>query len=139
MAPTSRFVLPISLGSVVVGVVATLFAAVMAAISFTNRAVRDGMYFLAVVIAVVSIGYAAVNFVPVQPVGAFAEVNFVPIQPVGAFVLSCPVARRSSRHPQSSITRLKPRCSSTCSTSPRATRRTGISLCALTQVPTCSA
>ena len=38
--------------TVVAGVVAALFAAVIAAISFTDRAVRDGMYFLAVVLAV---------------------------------------------------------------------------------------
>ena len=49
-APASWFVLPISLGTVVAGVAAALFAAVMAAISFTDRAVRDGMYFLAVVL-----------------------------------------------------------------------------------------
>ena len=70
-APASWFVLPISLGTVVAGVAAALFAAVMAAISFTDRAVRDGMYFLAVVLTVMGIGYAAVNFVPIRPVGAF--------------------------------------------------------------------
>ena len=38
--------------TVVAGVVAAVVAAVIAAISFTDRAVRDGMYFLAVVLAV---------------------------------------------------------------------------------------
>ena len=41
--------------TVVAGVVAALFAAVIAAISFTDRAVRDGMYFLAVVLAVMRV------------------------------------------------------------------------------------
>ena len=45
-----------------------------AALSFTDRAVRDGLYFLAVVVAVLSIGYVAVSFVPVRPVGAFTIV-----------------------------------------------------------------
>jgi hypothetical protein len=63
---------------VVAGVVAAFFAAVLAALSFTDRAVRDGMYFLAVVVAVLCIGYAAVSFVPIRPVGAFA---LVPCRP----------------------------------------------------------
>ena len=69
-----RFVFPIYPGAVVAGVVAALFAAVFAALSFTDRAVRDGLYFLAVVVAVLSIGYVAVSFVPVHPVGAFTIV-----------------------------------------------------------------
>jgi hypothetical protein len=77
-APASWFVLSISPGTVVAGVVAAFFAAVLAALSFTDRAVRDGMYFLAVVVAVLCIGYAAVSFVPIRPIGAFA---LVPCRP----------------------------------------------------------
>ena len=76
--PASWFVLSISPGTVVAGVVAAFFAAVLAALSFTDRAVRDGMYFLAVVVAVLCIGYAAVSFMPIRPVGAFA---LVPCRP----------------------------------------------------------
>ena len=76
--PASWFFLSISPGTVVAGVVAAFFAAVLAALSFTDRAVRDGMYFLAVVVAVLCIGYAAVSFVPIRPIGAFA---LVPCRP----------------------------------------------------------
>ena len=79
-APTPWFILPFSLRTVVAGVAAAVFAAVMATISFTDRAVRDGMYFLAVVVAVLSIGYAAVNFVPAHPVGASALMPCRPLQ-----------------------------------------------------------